>query len=118
LFHKHSETLKVDRERLECLKAVCKDTVCYRNGDFGPSGVCALPLAAGINEGGHYFRYFYFLGVTTAIQNHKRVCHSFFLHGLLSNKNRRIPIKKIIGGPPPTPQNNPILTGKWGNLKK
>ena len=26
--------------------------------DFGPSGVRALPLAAGINEGGHYFRYF------------------------------------------------------------
>ena len=25
---------------------------------FGPSGVRALPLAAGINEGGHYFRYF------------------------------------------------------------
>ena len=25
---------------------------------FGPSGVHALPLAAGINEGGHYFRYF------------------------------------------------------------
>ena len=24
---------------------------------FGPSRVCALPLAAGINEGGHYFRY-------------------------------------------------------------
>ena len=23
---------------------------------FGPSGVRALPLAAGINEGGHYFR--------------------------------------------------------------
>ena len=23
----------------------------------GPSGVRALPLAAGINEGGHYFRY-------------------------------------------------------------
>ena len=22
---------------------------------FGPSGVCALPLAAGINEGGYYF---------------------------------------------------------------
>ena len=22
---------------------------------IGPSGVCALPLAAGINEGGHYF---------------------------------------------------------------
>ena len=27
---------------------------------FGPSGVRALPLAAGINEGGHYFRYFSF----------------------------------------------------------
>ena len=25
---------------------------------FGPSGVIALPLAAGRNEGGHYFRYF------------------------------------------------------------
>ena len=25
---------------------------------FDPSGVRALPLAAGINEGGHYFRYF------------------------------------------------------------
>ena len=29
-------------------------------GNFGPSGVRALPLAAGINEGGHYFRYFSF----------------------------------------------------------
>jgi hypothetical protein len=26
--------------------------------DFGPSGVRALPLAAGINVGGHYFRSF------------------------------------------------------------
>ena len=25
---------------------------------FGPSGVRALPLAAGINESGHYVRYF------------------------------------------------------------
>ena len=25
---------------------------------IGPSGVRALPLAAGINEGGQYFRYF------------------------------------------------------------
>jgi hypothetical protein len=24
------------------------------NHNFGPSGVCALPLAAGINVGGHY----------------------------------------------------------------
>ena len=28
---------------------------------FGPSGVRALPLASGRNEGGHYFRYFLFL---------------------------------------------------------
>ena len=26
--------------------------------DFGPSRVRALPLAAGINVGGHYFRYY------------------------------------------------------------
>ena len=26
--------------------------------NFGPSGVHALPLAAGINEGGHYVAYF------------------------------------------------------------
>jgi hypothetical protein len=31
--------------------------------NFGPSGVSALPLAAGINEGGHYFRYFGLSGV-------------------------------------------------------
>ena len=30
------------------------------NPIIGPSGVRALPLAAGINEGGHYFRYFSF----------------------------------------------------------
>ena len=27
--------------------------------NIGPSGVRALPLAAGINKGGHYFRYFF-----------------------------------------------------------
>ena len=43
---------------------------------FGPSGVRALPLAAGTNEGGHYFRYIFPLGVlTTVIQNHRRGCH-------------------------------------------
>ena len=26
---------------------------------FGPSGVRALPLVAGTNEGGHYFRYIF-----------------------------------------------------------
>ena len=51
---------------------------------IGPSVVSALPLAAGINKGGHYFRYiilfflfFSFLvvvNVTTAIQNHRRGC--------------------------------------------
>ena len=29
-----------------------------RLATIGPSRVRALPLAAGINEGGHYFRYF------------------------------------------------------------
>ena len=53
-------------------------------GDVGPSGVRALPLAAGKNEGGHYFRYFstssllFFFSSSlllgTAIQNHRRVC--------------------------------------------
>ena len=32
---------------------------------FGPSGVCELPLAAGINVGGHYFRY---IGPSGAVQ--------------------------------------------------
>jgi hypothetical protein len=30
----------------------------YIRNVFGLSGVRALPLAAGINDGGHYFRYF------------------------------------------------------------
>ena len=50
---------------------------------IGPSGVRALPLAAGISKIGHYFRYFssFYLVivllsylVTTAIQNHIRGC--------------------------------------------
>ena len=42
---------------------------------FGPSGVRALPLADCTNEGGHYFRYIFPLGVlTTVIQNHRRGC--------------------------------------------
>ena len=28
--------------------------------EIGPSGVLALPLAAGRNEGGHYFRYCFY----------------------------------------------------------
>ena len=35
-------------------------TMRYKDGveNVGPSGVRVLPLAAGINAGGHYFRYF------------------------------------------------------------
>ena len=36
-----------------------------------------------------------------------------FLHGLLSSKNRRIPIKIKFREPPLPPQKKPILTGKW-----
>ena len=32
---------------------------------IGPSGVRALPLAAGTNDGGHYFRY---IGPSGAVQ--------------------------------------------------
>ena len=31
------------------------------NNLIGPSGVRALPVAAGTNEGGHYFWYFFLL---------------------------------------------------------
>jgi hypothetical protein len=34
----------------------------------GPSGVRVLPLAAGINEGGHYFRYSIPLLVVSIVQ--------------------------------------------------
>ena len=37
------------------LSIVSKHSVSYNN-TIGPSGVRALPLAAGRNEGGHYFR--------------------------------------------------------------
>ena len=36
--------------------------VFVRSG-IGPSAVCALPLASGRNEGGHYFRYIHPSGV-------------------------------------------------------
>ena len=44
---------------------------------FGLSGVRALPLAAGRNEGGHYFRYifvFFSLLGGTVIQKPRRGC--------------------------------------------
>ena len=44
--------------RAVCVR--CRGTKCpLLTAFFGPSGVHALPLAAGINEGGHYFRYFF-----------------------------------------------------------
>ena len=41
------------------------NNVAFILGIIGPSGVHALPLAAGINVGGHYFAYcgYDFLGV-------------------------------------------------------
>ena len=39
--------------------------------DVGPSGVRALPLAAAINEGGHYFRYLLLLSCSS----YHRCCH-------------------------------------------
>ena len=56
------------------------ETPCYCTFNIvGPSGVRALPLAAGINEGDHYFRYFYsscllVVVVTTVVQNLRRGC--------------------------------------------
>ena len=49
------------------------------NGIVGPSGVRALPLAAGISVGGHYFRYFstfllFSLGVTAVVIIPERGC--------------------------------------------
>jgi hypothetical protein len=41
------------------------------NQTIGPSGVRALPLAAGINEGGHYFRYIIPLVVVVSSSYHR-----------------------------------------------
>ena len=48
----------------------------------------------------------------------KGLCYSFeILQGLLSNKNIRITVREKNWGNPPTPSINPILTGKWANIK-
>ena len=48
----------VDRCRVSRADAECTGAgVGHTSSCIGPSGVRALPLAAGINEGGHYFRY-------------------------------------------------------------
>ena len=55
---------------------------------IGPSGLRVLPLAAGINEGGHYFRFFFlFFLLTTAIQNHRRGCLGFQIFAWAPKKN-------------------------------
>jgi hypothetical protein len=41
--------------------------------EIGPSGVRALPLAAGINVGGHYFRYFFPLFPQPVLQGRRAV---------------------------------------------
>ena len=55
---------------------------------IGPSVVRALPIAAGTNESGQYFR---------------------------SIKNRMIAMEKNFGDPT-NPLNKPILTGKWKKM--
>ena len=57
--HRHQRilsalSLSTQCERIESGPYIRQKTTLH----FGPSGVRALPLAAGINEGGHYFRYF------------------------------------------------------------
>ena len=47
--------------RVECVRCPwlkAETNVATILGNFAPSGVRELPLAAGINVGGHYFRYF------------------------------------------------------------
>ena len=83
-----------------------------------------LPLAAGINKGGHYFRYIIPLFFFSCSYHHyskpqKGLSWGFeFLYGLLSIINIRNSNQNKNLGTPPTPQNNPILTGKWGSFKK
>ena len=58
---------------------------------FGPSGVRALPLAAGRNEGGHYFRYFSFFLLLFGVPLFKTpegVIVGFQNFWLLTNKNK------------------------------
>ena len=59
---------------------------------FGPSGVRAVPLAAGTNKGGHYFRYFstsssYSSSYHRYSKPQKGLSYCFkFLHGPLKKK--------------------------------
>ena len=62
--------MKHQNNQFICLSGVCALPLAAARNEgghyfryFGPSGVRALPLAAGIKEGGHYFRYFGLSGV-------------------------------------------------------
>ena len=46
--------------------------VATKNMVIGPSGVRALPLAAGIHKGGHYFRYFGPSGAVQTVSDSRR----------------------------------------------
>ena len=69
------------------------------------SGVRALPLAAGINEGGHYFRYnFLFIGVVflpPLFKTTEGVVVGFQIFAWAPKKNNNNSEKKIKFGPPP-----------------
>ena len=52
--------------RAECMRCawLLAEKVATINGIFGPNGVRALPLAAGIHIGGHYKGHFFFLSLS------------------------------------------------------
>ena len=76
---------------------------CQHNCKIGPSGVRALPLAAGINEGGHYFRYIFPLFFSSSSSSYHRyskpqkgLSYCFkFLHGPLKKNNKNLGKQKI-----------------------
>ena len=55
-------TLLVRAECVRCPWLLAEMKVATILGNIGPSIVHALPLAAGRNEGGHYFRYIFLFG--------------------------------------------------------
>jgi hypothetical protein len=71
---------------------------------IGPSGMRALPLAAGINEGGHYFRYFFLfllLFLPPLFKTTEEVVVGFQIFAWTPKKNNKILGKKINSDPHP-----------------
>jgi hypothetical protein len=91
----------------------------YRSQYFGPSGVRALPLAAGINVvaivlGIIFLSFSSLFSLSPLLFYQKEGSYGFeIFHGLLSHKNIRIPIKKTLGTPP-TPRTMTYLGGQGG----